>query len=363
MRIAFVTPYGAEYENIHKHTSERLDHWRSMGADVAHLTVRIDSRRLRSPTSNLARDLLATTRLVERVRRHAPDLVVLRWLTPVPFLNPRLARIAPLVLEVHANDLVEVARGRGLRRAFLQTFRKRELASASSGCFVISELANDAAFSAVKGERDVFPNGTNLRRRTEEEMAERLTVGMAVGQDHAWQGLDRFSALAEALPHIDFVVVCPGRVRGNVQAAISGSVRVVATTSADHYRREVASWTAAMGTLALERSGRTTAAPLKVRDYLGLGVPSILPYWDEALGDVEDPLVWKVAEGPSIEPSIVQPCDLSAFVDSARGRSVHPSTSEAVTAQAIERRRMDLFRRVVSRAEHGGTAGPLGTAQ
>lgn len=348
MKIAFVTPYGPEYPNIWSHTSDRIRAWENFGATVLDCPVRDDSRLERTAFANLVADVRQISRLTSKVRTFAPDLIVVRWLTAIPSMNQRLAQIAPVVLEVHANDLKAVAAGSKLRSLFSHVFREGALRAASGACFVVSELADDPSFAAIPGERGVFHNGTTLRRRSMSPRPVRPKVGMAVGHPHPWQGLDRFCELADALPDIEFVVACPTETVESIRTAVSPAVSIVGSATPSEYHRELSSWTVAMGSMAPERAGHglSSATPLKVRDYLGTGVPTVLPYWDEALAKCSDPLVWKTVSGPTRRPGEVTAPDLAHFVGKAMGKSVEPKTSEIVTARHIERERFALFSRV-----------------
>jgi hypothetical protein len=351
MRLAFLTPYDSAYASIFQHTNVRISEWRRLGLDVETFVVGNGGRNQRGPLANLFQDLRTTAELTRGLRTYEPDLICTRWLTPVPGQVARLRRIAPVVFEIHSNDVGEVADGRPLHTLYTKTFRGRELAGGSGACFVTKELEGLQEFRTVPGPRGSFGNGTCLVQRT--LTADRTVpaqppkriIGMSVGHPHDWSGLDRFSRLADALPQLDWVVVCPQSAMTEVAAAVSRAVVVRGTQSPDEYYDEVRSWTVAIGTMALERKGLSSATPLKVRDYVGLGVPTVLPYWDDDLGTVSDPLLANLADKDQASTPVT-PEFLTDFADAAAGKNLLPSTSAAVSVNSIESRRVQLFRSV-----------------
>lgn len=346
MKLAFVTPYDSDFVSVYLHTNKRLDEWRRQGIEVEAFVVGNGGRLQRSPLSNLVHDLRTSGDLTRGLAKFQPNLICCRWLTPVPGLVGKLRRIAPVVFEIHSNDIEETAAGRPLYGLYTRAFRERELRGGSGACFVTRELAGLHAFRGIPGPRGSFGNGTTLTQRATPVPSEKQVIGMAVGSTQPWSGLDRFSHLAEALPEMRWVVVCPQPAFAHVSAAVGQSVVVRGTRSTDEYYDELRSWTVAIGTMALERKGLSSAVPLKVRDSVGLGVPTVLPYWDDDLGSVTDPLLANLAaENQASAP--VSPEFLRDFSNSANGQNLRMSTSAVVNIERIESRRVEFFRDIV----------------
>jgi len=345
MKLAFVTPYDSDFISVYLHTNARLDAWRRHGIEVQMFVVGNGGRLQRSALSNLVHDLRTSGDLTRGLAEFQPDLICSRWLTPVPGLVGKLRRIAPVVFEVHSNDIEETAAGRPLHVLYTKAFRGRELRGGSGGCFVTRELAGLSVYSSIPGPRGSFGNGTALTQRATPVPQQTPIIGMAVGQAHGWSGLDRFSDLAEQLPEMSWVAVCPQSAYADVSGAVSPSVTVRGTRSMDEYYDEVRSWTVAIGTMALDRKGLSSATPLKVRDYVGLGVPTVLPYWDDDLGEVSDPLLANLA-GKNQASVLVKPGFLRDFASAALGQNLRPDTSSAVSITAIESRRVQFFRTI-----------------
>jgi hypothetical protein len=340
LRIAYVTPYGAEYRAISTHTDNRIKAWRSDGAEVEKVIIGGEGRLARSSWGNLLNDVFTISTTVGAVSKIAPDVIYVRWLTPIPGLFKALRRIAPVVVEVHADDLLEVAGSSRIRQFYLRMTRGRELRVASGATFVIAEISANPHFDEIAGPRGIFPNASWLQRRDWRGGA-RPRVGLSVGAPFPASGIDRFGEIARDLAdEAEWVIVCPASVAGRVEEEAGAGVTVVPTESETDYVEELATWSVAFGSMGLERKGLRTASPLKVRDYVGLGIPTVLPYWDEGVVGVDDPMLWKVA-GESDAP--VRHIDRDAcrdFIGRAVGQRLKESTSAAVSGPAVESRRL-----------------------
>lgn len=343
LRVAYVTPYGRDYTSITKHTTRRREEWRALGVDTEQFLIGDDARSGKPAWRNLVDDWRMRGSLVRSVAQFNPDVIYVRWLAPIPGLLKLLGRLAPVVLDVHADDLIEVARGSTLRTLFLKAFRAKEIAAAEGATFVVTELSEMPSFAGVRGPRSVFPNASWLTRR-EGSPAGRPRVGISVGSPHPWAGLDRFSQLAaSAGADIDWVVVCPSASADAVRAAVGPEISVVATQGEGEYVAELETWSVAFGTLALERAGLRTASPLKARDYLGMGIPTVLPYWDEGVAEISDELLLKLA-GPTDAPvERIDPSLIRSFIAKAHGRNLPADVSARAAGAEIERRRVEFL--------------------
>ena len=244
-------------------------------------------------------------------------------------------RTGALSLEIHA----------GLRRAESARDRVRVVAgwrsarrlvrNASAAAFVTEELAGLPEYESV-ATAIVLGNGIRLGEPMKAPNNERPIVGMAVGSDSAWHGLDRLATLAAAMPHVNFRVAHPATVKLRHR---SSSITFVPTDNRDDFLGELSSWDVAVGSLALERAGLAEAAPLKVRDYVDGSIPVLLNYRDTNLHNSPDPGLYRL-------PSAQQQWDLDAvncWIVACRGRRLEETTRRLVDIDAIERRRLAMF--------------------
>lgn len=240
-----------------------------------------------------------------------------------------------LSLEIHAGLCrAESARDRVRVVAGWRSAR-RLVRHASAAAFVTEELAGLPEYESV-ATTIVLGNGIRLGEPMEAPSNQRPSVGMAVGSDSAWHGLDRLATLAAALPDVTFRVAHPATVKLRQRPS---SITFVPTVDRDDFLGELSKWDVAVGSLALERAGLAEAAPLKVRDYVGGGIPVLLNYRDTNLHNSPDPGLYRL-------PSAPQEWDLDAvhrWIVACRGRRLKASTRRLVDIDAIERRRLAMF--------------------
>ena len=122
-------------------------------------------------------------------------------------------------------------------------------------------------------------------------------VGMSVGSLADWSGIDVFFKLAGLKQDFNFVLVMPNdlRIPLGLSRGVSKNVQVVRVATYSEYINELLSWSHAVGPLALERKGLTEAAPLKVRDYISLGIPTFIRYLDTNLSRCDDEALKQVS--------------------------------------------------------------------
>tara|TARA_R110002020_G_scaffold151687_1_gene328779 strand:- start:8495 stop:9010 length:516 start_codon:yes stop_codon:yes gene_type:complete len=166
---------------------------------------------------------------------------------------------------------------------------------------------------------------------------------MSVGAVLPWSGIDIFGTLARQMPDVDFVLAAPATSVDDVAREAGPGVLVVGTTNADEYVAELSTWTAGIGTLALYRKGIVSATPLKVRDYIGLGVPAVIPYLDPGLLHVDDPCVLLLAEDCR-SPQPLDRVALRNFLARVSGLNVGRPAIDAISLRRIEKRRLEFLK-------------------
>jgi hypothetical protein len=126
-------------------------------------------------------------------------------------------------------------------------------------------------------------------------------VGMSIANLASWSGIDIFIELALSQPSFTFVILMPVelKLRKRLLGGLPRNVQLVSAVNYLEYVAELKTWSHAVGPLALERKGLTEAAPLKVRDYVSLGIPTFIRYKDTNLRHCIDPAIFQV--DPSVE--------------------------------------------------------------
>ena len=351
MRIAYFGHVnGGRESGVFNKIGAQIDQWQAAGHDVRLFIAARDAdepwrsrfsdvvvRRYGGPPSRIR----AMAALVRGVQAFQPDVVYLRW---DMFYPPMVAfpRKAALVVEVNTDDLREYALGTRIRALYNARTRSLVLRRARALVFVTSELSRRPSFSQYPGKHHVITNGIDLATyptlpAPANERPRLVFVGSA-GQP--WHGIDKVVALAEMRGDWQFDVVG----MGPEETGATANVTWHGPLERDDVLRVLAKADLAIGTLALHRKSMSEASPLKVREYLAVGLPVLYGYVDpdaDRLGDS----VLRIA---NTETNVVDEIDrIDAFVERSRGTRVARTDVGHIDVTAKERERLALFSELV----------------
>lgn len=315
MRIAYLAYWNLDAnDGVAKKIAAQLAQWRAAGHEAEAFAI--------APTSLLERARL-TRRVVDEALAFGPDVAYLRydlWAPPIA----RLMRGIPTAVEVNSDDRAEMRR-RGPAVALFNEWNRRRIYLRAAGLVcVTNELAGRLAVYGKSAT--VVANGVDAMRvpALAAPVNERPRVIFVGSPQIAWHGVDRLLELAEALPDFDFDLIGPDPERDLPNVTAHGVLRE------PDYFPLLAQADAAVGSLAMERAGLTEGSPLKVREYLLAGIPTIVGYDDtDFLG--RDP--WFLLKS-------TDPAEVRAFVERVRGRRVPRDEVAHLTSQAKEIERL-----------------------
>jgi hypothetical protein len=290
-------------------------------------------RRYDGPLSRL-RAMLA---LVDGVRGFRPDVVYLRWDL---FYPPMLAfpRRAPLVIEINTDDLLEYALGTRIRALYNARTRALVMRRARAFVFVTDELSRRDSFRHFPGVHSVISNGIDLSAYPilPPPVNDRPRLVFVGSAGQPWHGIDKVEVLAGLRPGWDIDVVgmmaddsaSPSNVVWHGPLDRTGVLDVLG-------RADVG-----IGSLAMHRVGISEACPLKVREYLAVGLPVVYGYSDSDA----DGLGATALSIANTESNVVDEIDrIDAFVERSRGTRIDRSSIAHIDTSAKERERLELF--------------------
>lgn len=280
-----------------------------------------------------------------RARDHLGlDAIYCRELPPAPGLRELLRRV-PVLIEINGDvsrELGDSWKGRSRTRA-----RGVQLGNAAGVVFV-----SRALHRACKPEPQRYIVLANPSLPSSVSVAEaprplRPTVVLIGYAKHPWAGMDKFVALARALPEFDFVVI---------GAALDGPSNLRCHPSLRQADADavMSGCTVGVGPLGCHRRGIVEASPLKVRNYLALGLPVIQACEDTDLGDADS----CVLQLPNVEDNVLPNVDAirafvqRAFEDRSLSEQAHALAHGRLSLRAKERTRLAFIERCV--AEFGG---------
>lgn len=301
--------------------------------------------------SRMAR-VVAAAELVGRVLAWRPEAVYVRWAMNYPALG-RLTGSAPTVLEVNTDDVAEfrhtlawwqyayhrLTRGRVLRRA-------AGLVAVAEG--IAARLAHFGRPTRVIG------NGIDLAAFPPLAAASgsvpRLVFLGSPGCP--WHGVDKMVALAERLPrcHFDLIGVDAGSA-----ARRRPNVSLHGLLGRREYLPLLARADVAIGSLAFHRIPIADASPLKVREYLACGLPTIIGCRDS---DFPRPVPF-LLQLPNTPDNVVAHVDrIHRFVAAWRGRRVPRDEIAHLDVRVKEAQRLAFIRSLLGRGEPSALAPP-----
>lgn len=349
MRIAyFCHVNGGSRSGVFHKIGGQVDLWRREGHEVrVFLATRDDVEQWRSRLGDsrvcryagpLSR-LRAMVELVRSVRRFRPDVIYLRWDL---FYPPMLAfpRRVPLVVDINTNDVVEYALGTKGRAIYNARTRGLVMGRARALVFISDDLSRKSAFRGFRATHYVITNGVDLTAYpslpSPDNDRPRLVFVGSAGQP--WHGLDKVLALARLRPAWGFDIVGMTEDEGSPP-----NVTWHGSLNRDEVIQVLAQADVGIGSLALHRNQMFGGSPLKVREYLAVGLPVLYAY-DDADADVLDGYVLSIA---NTESAINDEIDrIDAFVNRSMGARVPRSSVGHISTAAKEQQRLALFEAV-----------------
>ncbi|WP_161540670.1 glycosyltransferase family 4 protein [Rhodothermus marinus] len=206
-----------------------------------------------------------------------PDVVYLRRDLVYPAYL-RLASKFPLVQEVNSDELAELRLYSRAQYLYHKVTRRFLDHKTQGWVFVTRELLSHSYFSRLPGRKAVIANGVSLDAFPHLPVSRNdVPTLVFMGYPAPWHGVDKILFLAEQFPQWRFHLI--GVSPKDVPQAPS-NVYLHGPMTFSEYLPILAQSHVALGTLALHRKGMREASPLKVREYLALGLPVIIGYRD-----------------------------------------------------------------------------------
>ncbi len=267
--------------------------------------------------------------LCRRIRAWRPDLIYFRYAYHSPGL-PFLFRDIPTIAEINSDDRREYGLTLSATKQLYHRFtRRRVLRRVRGFVAVTNELAG--RFAGFPVPAAVIGNSADLADLPALPPAstmDRTKVALIGNTGSPWHGLDRLGELARLLPELDFVVIgCTAAdfLAGDPTRQQPDNLQLLGMLPQRDYLPLLRDATAAFGTLGLYRKHMDEACPLKVREYLALGLPVIGAYRDTDIPDDADYFLRLPNNAESLAPWRDR---IAAFIEHWRGRRV-PRTALA----------------------------------
>jgi glycosyltransferase involved in cell wall biosynthesis len=356
MRIAYVCYWDLFAESgVTKKITTQVNFWRDERHEVRLFSLRRAASSSRSDTStattfsfsDFVSRVRATSRLAKDVRRFQPDVIYLRHDVFVPPLVSLLSRF-PTVVEVNTDDVKELRLRRRRAATYNSLQRAAVLRRAAGLVCVTRELAESSSFKRFAKPTITIGNGIDLRTidPAPPPSGDRPVVVFSGSASQAWNGTDKLVDLAGLLPDVEFHLV--GIPSTELRQRVPENLEPHGPLAPEQYEQIYTRAHAAVGTLALHRKGLDEASPLKVREYLAYGLPTVIAYEDTDL-DGDPP--WFVLRIPNTERNVHEHADaIRAFLRSVGGKRVpREEIADRIDARAKESARLAFMERLIAR--------------
>ena len=288
---------------------------------------------------SLSERICAWSRLAENVRKSSPTCVYFRYDVPAASIL-KLAKEFPLVVEVNTNDRIEYRYP--MAKRLLNGIGRRILYERVAGIVLVSaELGRMLPPSAFSKPVITIANSVDF----EDFKARPPSVNscpaflFVASQNHCWQGIDKLCQLAQLLPESTFHLV------GDVKTVPTSENLILHGKLTSEEIGELAqNCDIGIGTLALHRKGGAEACPLKVREYLALGLPVIIAYNDTDFPEPRDFILKIPNNEECIKDSIKQ---IKVFARKWMGQRVSRENVVHIGSKEKENLRLSFLKSVI----------------
>ena len=338
--LSFESP--EDSSGVGRKISLQIKEWKKNGYNVEHICLKRNNKfkhYSKNPTLNL---FLNLKNLKEQLTEYNPDIIYMREVLYIPFLNNPLS-IAPYVVEINSNAQNEYYSSSKIKYFYYKTFNSCLIKSAKGLVFVSNELQKSLNKHSKK--HSVIANGYDFKntKTVEANNNNRVNFIFVGNPNQSWSGFEELEKFASAMPDCHFRVI-GGDFKTNLP-----NIEVFSFINKEDLVPLYQKSDIALGTLALFKKNMEEASPLKAREYLAYGLPSILPFHDTDLND----LTAKdgVLSIPNKENSLLENKEkIIGFCKQWKGKRVpHKTTKPYLCNIEKEKRRLQFFEEILSK--------------
>jgi len=352
MKIAYIVYWNVSHESgVLKKITRQIHVWCQEGCDVKLFAFSPNTTPWQGLSnidvtivhaSRLRNAILKSQMLFEKVDSWKPDLIYFRFNTYYPGMS-RLMASFPTVLEVNSNVLSEM---KATAPFYLYWYHRFlcEIALRDAAGFALLTYEASANFSKYKKPVVVIGDSVDFSKFPESPAPGNLVprVVFITSATAAWHGLDKILWLSKQCQgwHFDLI----GVNEADVRHCASYNVSAHGFLKHEQYDSLMISADIAIGTLALHRIGMTETAPLKVREYLAYGLPTVIGYHDTDFPQPVDFLL----EIPNTQQNVMDHFEeIVRFVRYWSGKRVPRTNVSHLDVNAKEKKRLAFFKEVL----------------
>jgi len=364
MRIAYVTLHWPRTaaSSTGKKIIQHMEHWRNAGHEVkffSHMHEMEQPEDLVEGTyysygikrgffgriqTELSR-IKAVKKMIAAVKDYHPDIIYLRWSIYV-FPVQRLLLIAPSILEINTNDVEEHKHLGFLKYLYNRLTRWMVYRFSSGMVFVTNELSKLNVFQKFKKPFCVIGNGINISETVFfEPPNNRIPRLLFLGTEGMiWHGVEKLIFFSREYP--DVIVDVVGFEDVQIKENLPKNLVLHGFLTGNSLDQILEKTDCAIGTMSLYQKGLTEASPIKTRQYLASGIPSILPYCDTDLKDLNTEFILRIPNHRNNIQTHGQ--EIHDFVYAMRGKRVPRNLIfDRLDSSVKETERLRFFARIL----------------
>lgn len=258
-------------------------------------------------------------KLIKDVKSYQPDIIFFRYYRYYLGLE-RLFRIAPAVIELNTNDLVEMGLTKSLQGIFNKLTRSIIFSSAAGFNPLSYEIANLPANSRYNLPTLVLGNGVDLEKFQPQPAPfnPQPRFVMVSSEVLPWHGVDKVVSFFKKYPDLELDLV--GYSSDDFPEVLPPNVTPHGFLPHDEVAGVLGRADVALGTMALHRKTMEEASPLKVREALAYGIPVVVAYEDTDLMELEPDTILRI---PNTEDNMETHAEeIRDFAYHMRGRRI-----------------------------------------
>ncbi len=247
---------------------------------------------IRWPLRTLKSRAGALRELSSEIQKFAPDVIYRRFGTHYPSVD-RLAKKFPLILEVQSNDLMELRKTLSTYKYLYRRLTREKLLHLAKGAvYITHELSRISYLNTGGGQKFVLGDGIQFQRISSLAISANAQpyprLFFMGTPDSPWHGLDKLLELAQHRPQWKFDIVGTSKEYLKTLKGTFENVEFHGFLGERQYNQILACADVAISSLALDRIPMKESSPLKTREYLASGIPTILGYKDTDFSGQED---------------------------------------------------------------------------
>ncbi len=347
MKIAYsFIAYNAMHSGVYTKILDQIVFWRSQGNQVQLFLITdkasaphwktIDPLATILVDSGLVSKVINRILLVRLASRYNPSVIYLR--ESFPILLPRTK--APIVLEVQSLVGNELKIRNQRMHVLFNLLKKRIYSRVSGGVFVTPELnlRNEFQFGDDLPRIEIG-NAINLSRVVPLKLntSTNLSLFFVGTPNQPWHGVSDMVRFGEQNPDICVHIV------GDKGDSTSPNIFFHGTLQPSEYREIASKCVAGVGTLNLSAKQMEEASPLKVREYLAMGLPVITRYRDVDLDPSSDFLLQLPVDERAFSDFSL---DIRSFLESWKSKRVDRSEVSHLDVSVKESLRLGFLEQV-----------------